>query len=409
MHDIPVNAVTLKRGLTLPLIIFYGIGNILGAGIYVLIGKVAGHAGYLTPVAFLCAAFVAGLTAFTFAELSSRYPFSAGEAIYIKHGLGSRFLSMGIGLLIILAGTVSAATIARGVVGYVDIFLQLPNWLVICVLVSILGLLAAWGIMESIRTAALFTLIEIGGLMLIIVIGIPYLQFLPDKIHNFIPPPDITSWKGITLGAFLAFYAFVGFEDMVNVAEEVKDVKKNLPLAILISLFTTSVLYIAVAVVALLILEPDELARSEAPLAAIYTRVSGNAPYVISVISMFAVVNGALIQIIMASRVCYGLSRQQWLPAWLGIVHPRTRTPLYATMVVTAMVIIMAVAFPIESLARTTSYCLMISFALVNLSLLLIKLREPVPEDAFTISIAVPAAGFISCVLFIVFQLVLSV
>ena len=115
MHDIPVNAVTLKRGLTLPLIIFYGIGNILGAGIYVLIGKVAGHAGYLTPVAFLCAAFVAGLTAFTFAELSSRYPFSAGEAIYIKHGLGSRFLSMGIGLLIILAGTFT---------GVIESFLQ---------------------------------------------------------------------------------------------------------------------------------------------------------------------------------------------------------------------------------------------------------------------------------------------
>lgn len=408
MSDIPVNAVTLKRGLSLPLIIFYGIGNILGAGIYVLIGKVAGHAGYFLPVAFLCAAFIAGLTAFTFAELSSRYPLSAGQVVYVKHGLRSKFLSLGTGLLIILTGTVSAAAIARGVVGYFDIFLHLPDWLVIFLLVGTLGTLAAWGIMESIRTAALFTLIEIGGLVFIIAIGIPYLQFLPDKILDFIPPLEPASWSGIMLGAFLAFYVFVGFEDMVNVAEEVKNVKKNLPLAILISLFTTSALYIAVSVIALLILEPDELARSDAPLAALYTQVRGESPYVISAIGMLAVLNGALIQIIMVSRVCYGLSMQKWLPAGLSIVHPRTRTPLYATVIVTVIVMIMAVAFPIEPLARTTSYFLIISFTLVNLSLVMIKLREPEAEDIFTVPLIIPAAGFISCVLLLISQIILS-
>lgn len=408
MPDIPVNTASLKRGLSLPLIIFYGIGNILGAGIYVLIGKVGGYAGYLLPVSFLCAALVAGLTAFTYSELSARYPLSAGAAIYVKHGLGSRYLSLGIGLLIITTGIVSAAAIARGVVGYFDIFLPLPDWLVICLLVGILGALAAWGIMESIRTAALFTLIEIGGLVLIIVIGIPYLQFLPEKFDYFVPSLEMADWKGITLGAFLAFYAFVGFEDMVNVAEEVKDVRKNLPLAILISLFTTSALYIAVSIVALLILKPDELAGSDAPLAMLFTRVSGESPYMISAISVFAVVNGALIQIIMVSRMCYGLSRQKLLPASLATVHPRTRTPLYATVAVTAIVIMMAVAFPVEALARTTSYCLLISFTLVNLSLFRIKLREPAAENLFTVPIWIPAAGFVSCVLLLIFQIVSS-
>ena len=408
MSDSSVNTVTLKRGLSLPLIIFYGIGNILGAGIYVLIGKVAGHAGYLLPVSFLGAAIVAGLTAFTYSELSARYPFSAGAAIYVKHGLGSRHLSLGLGLLIITTGIVSAAAIARGVVGYFDIFLPLPDWLVICLLVGILGALAAWGIMESIRTAALFTLIEIGGLVLIIAIGIPYLQFLPEKFNYFVPSLNMVEWKGITLGAFLAFYAFVGFEDMVNVAEEVKDVRKNLPLAILISLFTTSALYIAVSIVALLILKPDELSRSAAPLATLYTRVSGESPYMISAISVFAVVNGALIQIIMVSRMCYGLSRQKWLPASLAAIHPRTRTPLYATAAVTVMVMIMAISFPVEALARATSYFLMIGFSLVNLSLFRIKLREPAPEDLFTVPIAVPAAGFVSCILLLIFQIVSS-
>ena len=238
---------TLRRSLSLNLVTFYGLGNILGAGIYVLVGKVVGEAGYLAPFSFLLASIIAGLTAFTFAELASRFPVSAGETVYVFEGFGKKQLSILVGLLIIMTGVVSAATIARGFVGYLNVFLDTPGWLSIILLLSVLGTVAIWGIMESVRMAAVLTTLEVLGLLLILFVTAPYFTDLPSRINDFSPGWDLAVWPGIFSGAFLAFYAFVGFEDMVNVAEEVKNPQRNLPRGILLALATSTVLYVAVA------------------------------------------------------------------------------------------------------------------------------------------------------------------
>jgi APA family basic amino acid/polyamine antiporter len=395
----------LKRSLSLPLLAFYGLGTILGAGIYVLIGRVAAYAGMYSPVAFLVAALLAGFSAFSYAELSARFPKSAGEALYVEEGLGIRGLSVLVGWLIVVTGVVSSATIANGFVGYLHVFMEIPDGLTITLLVLALGLLAAWGISESVMAASAVTLIEIGGLVYILVVAGGSLGQLPARLPEFLPPLDAGIWQGILLGAFLAFYAFIGFEDMVNVAEEVTNPVRNLPRAILLALGISCTLYLLVALVAVLALPPQELATSRAPLALIYTHSTGKAPVIISLISLFAVVNGALIQIIMASRVVYGMSRAGWLHAALGYVHPLTRTPLVATGLVTLFVLGMALWLPLETLAKATSFIILIVFALVNLSLVRLKRRTTPVPGTICFPIWVPIAGFLSSSGFLLFQI----
>ncbi|MDH3981120.1 MAG: amino acid permease, partial [Gammaproteobacteria bacterium] len=303
----------LKRSLSLPLITLYGLGNILGAGIYVLIGKVAAHAGLFAPVSFLIASLLACLTAFTYAEMSARYPYSAGEAVYLHMGFALKWLSMLVGLLIVLAGIVSAATIARGFTGYLQVFVSVPTPVAIVVLLMVLGGLAIWGISESVKTAAAITVAEAFGLLLILWVAHPGPEQWATQAPTLIPPADGMVWQGILLGGFLAFYAFIGFEDMVNVAEEVRNPLQNLPRAILLALGISVLLYMLVSVVAVTAVAPDQLAGADAPMAFIYSNATGRDPVLISLISLFAIVNGALIQIIMAARVLYGLSNRRWL------------------------------------------------------------------------------------------------
>ena len=197
----------LRRSLSPTLLTLYGLGNILGAGIYVLIGKVAATAGVFTPWSFLLASLIAGLSAFSYAELSARYPLSAGEAVYLQEGFGLRQLSCIAGLLIIFAGIVSAAAISRGFVGYFQQFLQLPPALVIGLLVAALGSLAIWGIVESVRVAALFTLAEIAGLLLVVVVAFPESAALSASFSALFAPVEFAHLNGIMLGSILAFTA----------------------------------------------------------------------------------------------------------------------------------------------------------------------------------------------------------
>lgn len=410
MHESDINTghprpPALRRALSLSLVTYYGLGNILGAGIYVLIGKVAAHAGYQAPLAFLLAALLAGITAFSYAELSARYPYSAGEVVFIQQGLGSRPLAILAGLLIILAGIVSAAAIARGFAGYLQVFIPVPGPAASVILVAVLGLLAAWGIAQSILVASVMTLVEIGGLLLILWVARPEGAALRHTLASLAVPTDAAGLEGIFLGAFLAFYAFIGFEDMVNVAEEVKKPRRNLPRAILLALGISTLLYFAVAVVAVSAVTPAQLAGSDAPLAYLYQQASGANPRLIAAISMVAVINGALIQIIMASRVCYGMGSRGWAPAWLVPVHPVTRTPVRATALVTALVMLLALGLPIESLARATSFFILLVFALVNLSLWRIKHRAADDYRGFSVPRWVPAAGSAGALVFIALQL----
>lgn len=401
---------TLKRSLSLTLITFYGLGNILGAGIYVLVGKVAGEAGYLAPLSFLVAAIIAAISAFTYAELSARYPVSAGEAVYIHEGFGLQKLSLFVGLLITLAGILSAATIAHGFAGYVQVFFDLPYWLTITALILLLGTLAAWGINQSVKVAAFLTLAEVVGLLLIIYVGVDQLTIF-DRIAEGLNASNLDasvsqfSLLGMFSGAFLAFYAYIGFEDMVNIAEEVKDPVRNMPRAILICVVVSTLLYSGVTLVALSILTPVELAQSDAPLSAVYTKATGDAPVVITMIGIFAVVNGALIQLIMSSRLLYGMAHRQWLPKFLSEVNPVTRTPINSTILTVMLMLLFALSLEIIELAELTSYLVLVVFALVNLALIKIKQKSPNPEGVTVFSIWLPRLGFLTTTAFLLIKI----
>lgn len=400
----------LRRNLTLPLVTLYGLGNILGAGVYVLIGKVAGQAGYFAPFSFILASIIAGITAFSYCELSSRFPVSAGVPAYVKNGFNLPSLSLTTGLLIILTGIVSAAAIARGFTGYLAVFVELPDELVILCLLLTLCLIAIAGVAQSVSVAAVFTVLEIGGLLLILYVSAPALALLPESMDKFAQPINMNATIGIFSGVFLAFYAYIGFEDMVNLAEEVKNPRRVLPIAILLALTVASTIYVMLALNAVLIMTPTELGASTAPLADIYQVATGDNPWFISAVSLFAVVNGALIQIIMGSRVFYGLAKQGLIPAVFGRVEGLTQTPVVATVLVSVIIVIAALWLPIETLAKTTTYLLLVLFCIVNLALVRIKLREETPAESFSVSIAIPIAGFATCFVFLSVQtwLVLS-
>jgi amino acid transporter len=201
------------------------------------------------------------------------------------------------------------------------------------------------------------------------------------------------AWQGVLGGTFLAFFAFIGFEDMVNIAEEVKHPRRTIPRGIIIAFIVSTVLYVLVTVVAMATIPPATLAASEAPLADVYTFATGRPAVLISLIGLVAVINGALIQIIMASRIFYGMSCNGWLPVFLGKVSQRTHTPVRATLVAGALTMVLALVLPLISLAKITSAMVLGVFVVINLSLLRIKRREPAPSDVRSLPMAVPLIG----------------
>ncbi len=376
------------------MVVLYGLGTTIGAGIYALVGEIAKAAGYFAPVSFIIASILAGFTAISFAELSGRYPFAAGAALYIHNGFKSQRLSILTGLLVILAGLVSSAALINGFVSYLHQFIGVDRVLAISLVALLLFIIAAWGIAESVAIACFITLIEIGGLLLIIFVSKESLSHLPSRWTALIPPSNFTSWGGIYLGAVISFYAFIGFEDMVDIAEEIKDVKRNLPRAILLTLGITTVLYVSLMITAILSLPPAELASQAAPLSFLYEYHTGEKAVVISVIGMFAIINGALIQIIMASRVMYGLSSRGHLPKLLGVIYSRTRTPVIATAMAVIIVLALALIGRLGSLATITSFLMLTVFAFVNLALWRIKQQDPNPAGVIIFPRWIPIVGF---------------
>lgn len=383
----------------------YGLGTTVGAGIYALIGELAGVAGYLAPVSFLVASVMAGLTALSFAEMSSRYPRCAGAALYVKEGFNAERFSLFVGLLVILAGLVSAAALANGFVGYLHQFIDIDRVAVIIIVTCLLGLIAAWGIAESVTIAAVVTVIEVGGLILVITVGYPGLAEFPERWPELVPDFDGASISSIYIGSLLAFYAFIGFEDMVDVAEEVKDVKRTLPLAIILTLGITTLLYMLIMVIAVFSVPPEQLASSEAALAFLYEYHTGGESNIIGVIGMFAIINGALIQMIMASRVLYGLSSRGLLPKIFRVVHPDTRTPLFATAVSTTLVLTLALIGRLATLAEMTSVIMLVVFTLVNLALWKVKQHDPKPEGSIIFPAWIPMTGFVVSAAFVLNRL----
>lgn len=398
---------SLKRTITLPQMVFYGLGTTIGGGIYALTGKVAGIAGMYAPVSFMVSAVLILISAFSYAEMSTRYPISAGAAQYVRAAFDKKSFTLLIGWLLIFTGVVSAAALSNATAGFIQDMTGLPRGVLVTGLVLLIGAIAAWGISESVAMVVTITLIEVGGLLLVIFSAGGSLGDFGARLPEMIPPVnDLVLWTGIMSGAFLAFYAFIGFEDMVNVAEEVKDVKRTMPLAILLCLFATMVIYLLVIVTAILTVSPDELAESNTPLALIMERGGSTLPpQVMSIISMLATINGALVQIVMGSRVLYGLSKAGQAPAIFGKVHAFTRTPLESTAVVSGLILVFALLLELTMLARVASAIILVIFTAVNAALLKIKLTEGAPpEGTFIVPVWVPVVGTITCVALLVSQ-----
>ena len=391
--------IALRRSLTLTSAVLYGMGVTIGAGIYVLIGAAAALAGLSAPLAFVVAALLMALTGAAFAELAGRMPVAAGEAAYVREAFQSDRLGALVGGLVIAIAIVSAAAISVGSAGYLGVFVALPPPVLIAGVVLAMAGIAAWGIRESVLFAGTMTIIEVGGLILLITAGVgsnaDVVARLPEIASSF---GDVVTIVGVASAALLAVFAFIGFEGIVNIAEEVRDPKRTLPRAIFLTLVLTTVLYVAVAWVAVVAVPPAELAASPAPLALVFERLTGASPRIMSLIAIIATLNGIIVQIILSSRVLYGLARQGALPTWFGQVSAVTRTPLNATVLTTTAVLLLAVLLPLERLADLTSRITLVLFALVNLALVRIKLRErEVTSSTYVAPRWVPWAGVISC------------
>jgi basic amino acid/polyamine antiporter, APA family len=396
----------LNRTLGLPLLVLYGLGTVVGAGIYAVIGEVAANAGVYTPFAFLMASVMALFSAMSLAELSARYPKSAGEAVFVREGFGMPGLSTLVGLLVILSGIVSAATIVNGAVGYVQQLVALDRVIIVSGLVLILAAIASLGVGQSVGIAAIISIIEVAGLIIVIVAGRGELVHLPEVFASAPPLDSSILTGGILGGALLAFYAFIGFEDMVNMAEEVKNPVRTMPRAILLVLALSSVIYVLLAFVMVASMDMESLRNSSAPLADVFSQTSGLHGGYISAIGILAIINGGLVQIIMGARVIYGLTQQGSLPKVLGRLNPKTKTPVIATILVGAIVLTLAVVGSLGSLASVTSMLLLTVFTLVNLALLRIKAQRPSPEGAPDYPKIIPLLGALISGSFVLWKLV---
>tara|TARA_R110002074_G_scaffold110849_3_gene238416 strand:- start:119 stop:1357 length:1239 start_codon:yes stop_codon:yes gene_type:complete len=401
MEEPSAKTVHLKRSIGLTGLVLYGLGVTIGAGIYVLVGETIVRAGPYAPAAFLLSAIVMGFTAASFAELSGRVPQAAGEAVYVEKSFGLPWLTIVIGLAVLVEAMIAASAIAVGSAGYVGELIDLPKEVLVICIVLLMAAIAAWGIRESVAIAGAMTLVEVTGLLVIIYFGLvndpESLRALPPALMP--PPTDWSALSGVLAASMITFFAFIGFDDVVNLVEEAKNPKKIMPWAIGITLSIVTVLYILVSFVAAQNISVEDLTGSSAPISLLFERLTGLPPFVITLVAIIATMNGVVIILIMAARVAYGMAQEGRLPAWIGVVSPRTKTPLRATVLVAVVVLVLAIFTPLDTLAETSSQVLLGVFVMINLALVWFKLKGvPAPADAFTVHIAFPIAGAVFCV-----------
>jgi len=402
---------TLDRVITTPLLALYGIGNIVGVGIYVLIGQIAVEAGYLAVLSFIVAGAVAFCAALSYAELATRFPVSAGISVYLQQAFKSPFISTVVGLLLVGVGIVSTATLLRGFSGYLHMLTPISPVIVCFVLMTILTLLAVLGIKQSVMAAALLTILEIGGLLFLIG-SILWQQpsVMPHFSHQFMLAAHEGGWaaaSGILAASFIAFYAFVGFEDTVNIAEEVRHPQHAYPKALFIAMSVVAGLYILLAIVVLGAVPLSQLATSQAPLALAYEVATGNTADIIIGISLIGTVNGMIVTTTMGSRFLYGLARQGWISRWFSWLSKR-RVPTRGLLIVAIGALLCALTIPIERSAQITSLLLLLVFLAANVSLIVIRRQSHSSEQNLTPTY-VPWLGALTSAVLLIGQLIVMV
>lgn len=404
----PASPQKLKRSLTLLLAVLYGLGVTIGAGIYVLVGIAAGRSGMHAPLAFGLAALVMSFSAASFAELGTRMPVSASEAAYVEKAFNRPWLSLTMGLLVVLTATISAATISVGSAGYLGVFVDVPpHWIITLVVLS-MGLVACLSTRQSVTLAGIMTLVELGGLVLIIAAGFGTGSGVVTRLPEILlAPNDAAAWIGLLGTTVIAVFAFIGFEHLVNVAEEMKTPSRTLPWALFLTLGLTALVYALVVWVAVVAVPPKELATSPAPLALVFERLTGMPLKTMSLIAIVATLNGIIVHVIMIARVLYGLATQGNLPKVLTHLNARTGTPLRTTAIGVAAILALALAVPLAGLADLAARFTLVVFTIINITLIRIKAMEIAPPaQVFVCPSWVPIAGLISSIGLLLLDLV---
>jgi APA family basic amino acid/polyamine antiporter len=398
----------LNRVITRPMLTFFILGDILGAGIYALTGQVAGDVGGAIWASFLLAFALAFVTAFAYLELVTKYPRAAGAALYVHRAYGIAILSFLVTVAVMASGVTSASFSATRIGGryYEGLFgVENPPTVLIAILViCLVAVVNYWGVGESIKINIGITLIELTGLLAIIAIGVYVLltgKGNPGQALEF-KDSGFGALTGITAGAATGFYAFIGFEDSVNMAEEVRNPSRTFPPALVGGIVGASIIYLLVGFTAAMTVPLDVLTESTGPLLEIVRLgiPDLNVDTAFSAIAMIAVSNTMLINMLMASRLLYGMANQGVLPAPFGLVSPR-RTPWFAIIFTTALSIVLILAVEdFTNLADTTVLLLVAVFFLVNITVLVLR-RDPVSHGHFTAPAALPIIGALVCLVFL--------
>lgn len=389
----------LKRALTTPLLYFFILGDVLGAGVYVLVGQIAADAGGAVWVPLVVALLLALLTAASYAELATKYPRAGGASHYATRAFGP-FAGFVAGFCMLAAGVVSVAALARGFGGdYLSAFVTLPVGLVAVLFLALLALVNARGIKESTRANVVATVVEVGGLAVIVVLG-AWLLLRGDGDAGRLTQlgtPEKGAAAAVLSGSVLAYYSFVGFETSVNVAEETRDPRRSYPRALFGALATAGAVYVLVGLAASAAVPTARLAGSSGPLLEVVEEAGGVPTRLFSAIALVAVANGALLTGIMSSRLAYGMARDGLLPAPLTKVLPGRRTPWAAIAVTTLLAMLLALTGSVATLASTLVLLLLVVFLMVNTAVLVLR-RDPGETDHFRSPTVLPVLGIASCV-----------
>lgn len=391
---------TLKRGIGGGLLLVFILGDVLGAGVYALMGELAGEAGGMTWVPILVALVMALLTAGSYAELVTKYPKAGGAAVFAQRAFKSPVVAFLVGYCMLCAGIVSVAGLAVAFAGdYLATFVALPVPLVAAVFLALVAALNLRGIQESVRSNLVMTAIEVTGLVLVVVVAAVALAGGTGDIGRVMEAPAVDAPVLALLGAaLLAFYSFVGFETSANVAEEVKDVSRVYPRALFGALLAAGAVYLLVALGSSALLAPEELADSSGPLLDV-VRASGVAvpDWAFSLVALVAIANGALLTSIMSSRLAYGMADQRLLPTVLSRLLPGRRTPWVAIVATTGLSILLAIIGSLQTLAETVVLFLLVVFVSTNAAALVLR-KDRVEHKHFHVPAVVPVLGVISCI-----------
>jgi APA family basic amino acid/polyamine antiporter len=385
----------LNRAIGPRLLTVFIVGDILGAGIYALVGEVGGEVGGAIWASFLAAFVLALFTAFAYAELVSKYPRAAGAALYTHKAFGAPFFTFVVAFAVMSSGIASASTLARAFAGdYLSEFVDLP---LVLAAIAFLGLVAAVnlrGISESVKVNLLLTSIELVGLLLIVAIGVAALgEGSGDFSRNFEFAEGESVFAAIVAGTALSFYAMIGFEDSVNVAEETKAPSRNYPRALFAGMAIAGTLYLLVTLTASLVVPTADLSGSDAPLLEVVEQGPlGISTKLFSFIALMAVANSALINMIMASRIVYGMADQGIVAGVFARVLPGRRTPVAGILFTTAIAVVLVSTGDLATLADTTVLLLLFVFTIVNVAVLVLR-REEVEHEHFRAPAALPVVG----------------